>query len=210
MQFHDGRKLPPGWVKCLSTKYGREYFFDTQTGESAWFAPAAAQTLATTTPQHQHQHQQLHQEVQVDEGKEPFSPPTKRSRHHESSQPPPPPPLPQEGTNIKKVIAVIVPYRDLDPKQRRSAHLARFVPYMEDFLTKAVGGAVSRAAAGAAAGAGESAEEFRVYVVEQSADGRKFNRGKLLNIGFDLARRDGCGAFLFHDVDLLPSDELGR
>lgn len=95
-------------------------------------------------------------------------------------------------------MAVIVPYRDLDPAQRRSAHLEQFVPYMEDFLSKAVDGAPRGVA------------EFRVYVVEQSADSRKFNRGKLLNIGFDLARQEGCAAFLFHDVDLLPSDKLGR
>lgn len=99
------------------------------------------------------------------------------------------------GTGLK--VAVIVPYRDLDPAQKRSAHLSRFIPYMEDFLSRQQQGSV--------------AAEFRVYVVEQSSDdGRKFNRGKLLNIGFDLARREGCGAFLFHDVDLLPSDELGR
>ncbi len=41
--------------------------------------------------------------------------------------------------------------------------------------------------------------------MQQSNDNRKFNRGKLLNIGFDLARRDGCRVFVFHDVDLLPS-----
>ena len=37
-------------------------------------------------------------------------------------------------------------------------------------------------------------------------------RGKLLNIGFDLARSDpSCrfDVFIFHDVDLLPSDNLG-
>lgn len=209
MQFHDGRKLPQGWVKCLSKKYGRDYFFDTQTGESAWFAPAdnnsrGGDSSASATPQQQQQ-QRPHQEAQGGYGKEYSLPPTKRSRQHAPPQSPPR----REGVNEKKV-AVIVPYRDLDPKQRRSAHLARFVPYMEDFLKKAVGGAAARAADGTVAGSAAIVEEFRVYVVEQSADSRKFNRGKLLNIGFDLARREGCGAFLFHDVDLLPSDELGR
>ena len=69
--------------------------------------------------------------------------------------------------------------------------------------------------------------DFHIYIVEQSDDGRKFNRGKLLNIGFDLARKhrkgktasstDGNGnssmgakhdVFIFHDVDLLPSPQL--
>lgn len=40
--------------------------------------------------------------------------------------------------------------------------------------------------------------------MEQSADGRKFNRGKLLNIGFDLSQGDGFDTFVFHgDIYLL-------
>ena len=64
--------------------------------------------------------------------------------------------------------------------------------------------------------------------MEQSDDGRKFNRGKLLNIGFDIARKNKCrpasntsttrtgngqisnhDVFIFHDVDLLPGHDLG-
>lgn len=44
---------------------------------------------------------------------------------------------------------------------------------------------------------------FHIFIIEQSADGRKFNRGKLLNAGFDIARND-YDVFIFHDVDLLP------
>ena len=75
---------------------------------------------------------------------------------------------------------------------------------------------------------------FRIYIVEQSNDGRKFNRGKLLNIGFDLAHihrkgkttstgntstgKNGNGnnmgakhnVFIFHDVDLLPNPQLNE
>jgi len=55
-------------------------------------------------------------------------------------------------------------------------------------------------------------ESFKVFIVEQSDDKRKFNRGKLLNIGFDIARKDPSikfDVFIFHDVDLLPGDNLG-
>ncbi|DAZ97836.1 TPA: hypothetical protein N0F65_002506 [Lagenidium giganteum] len=48
---------------------------------------------------------------------------------------------------------------------------------------------------------------FHLFVMEQSMDGRKFNKGKLLNAGFDITRED-YDVFIFHDVDLLPSDEL--
>eukprot|EP00968_Pinguiococcus_pyrenoidosus_P021651 scaffold2875_cov247-Pinguiococcus_pyrenoidosus.AAC.7 len=36
----------------------------------------------------------------------------------------------------------------------------------------------------------------------------KFNRGKLLNVGFDLAAQEGFDLFIFHDVDLLPHASL--
>ncbi|GMF12157.1 unnamed protein product [Phytophthora lilii] len=44
---------------------------------------------------------------------------------------------------------------------------------------------------------------FHIFILEQSLDGRKFNRGKLLNAGFDMARND-YDVYIFHDVDLLP------
>jgi predicted glycosyltransferase involved in capsule biosynthesis len=53
-----------------------------------------------------------------------------------------------------------------------------------------------------------SNQPFVIYIVEQSDDGRKFNRGQLLNIGFDVACKDMCDIFVFHDVDLIPSDDL--
>lgn len=86
-------------------------------------------------------------------------------------------------------VAIIVPYRDLHVEQKRASHLARFVPEMIKFLSQAK-------------------NPFHIYIIEQSNDNRKFNRGKLLNIGFDQAEKDGCDIFIFHDVDLLPSTEL--
>ena len=41
---------------------------------------------------------------------------------------------------------------------------------------------------------GAHCRDYRIYIIEQSADGRKFNRGQLLNAGYVLARRDGCDA----------------
>jgi len=95
-------------------------------------------------------------------------------------------------------VAIIVPYRDLHVEQKRAAHLKQFVPHMIQFLQKAKDkGWVS---------------EFHIYIVEQSNDGRKFNRGKLLNIGFDVARKSPKkhDIFIFHDVDLLPQDDLAK
>lgn len=86
-------------------------------------------------------------------------------------------------------IAIIVPYRDLHKDQKRHEQLKAFVPTISKFLQK--GGV-----------------PFKIYIVEQSNDGRKFNRGKLLNVGFTLAVEDQCTVFIFHDVDLIPSDDL--
>ena len=109
-------------------------------------------------------------------------------------------------------VAIIVPFRDLHAEQKRSEHLSRFVPHMIRFL----GNLQNRE---------RKIRDFHVYIVEQSDDGRKFNRGKLLNIGFDLARKrrkknnsnSGGGGgepqhdvFVFHDVDLLPSEQLNE
>jgi len=93
-------------------------------------------------------------------------------------------------------VAVIVPLRDLHVSQQRTQHLSKFIPHMHVFLGKLVKeGSIS---------------SYHIYVVEQSKDGRKFNRGKPLNIGFEMARKSGRNhdVFIFHDVDLLPDDNL--
>ncbi|KAI9999085.1 hypothetical protein PInf_003767 [Phytophthora infestans] len=91
-------------------------------------------------------------------------------------------------------VAVLVPFRDSHPAQKRQAHLDEFVPFMTEFLKRHC--------------AGKSAS-FHIFIIEQSLDGRKFNRGKLLNAGFDMARND-YDVYIFHDVDLLPGDDLGE
>jgi len=103
-------------------------------------------------------------------------------------------------------IAIIVPYRDLHPEQKRSVHLHRFIPHMQTMLSKLI--------------KMDIISDYHIYIIEQSDDGRKFNRGKLLNIGFDLASKNkyrshessikppSFDSFVFHDVDLLPCDNL--
>ena len=58
--------------------------------------------------------------------------------------------------------------------------------------------------------------DYHIYIIEQSDDQRKFNRGKLLNIGFDFALKRSekhpprHNIFIFHDVDLLPQSDLAE
>lgn len=99
-----------------------------------------------------------------------------------------PPPLLTNGVQL----AVVVPFRDQRPLQDRSSQLKRFIPHMEQFLSSIPN---CRGA---------------IIIVEQAQDGRKFNRGQLLNVGFELARNalPGVSFFITHDVDLLPSMEM--
>ena len=88
-------------------------------------------------------------------------------------------------------VAIIVPFRDITTDKTRTKQLNRFVPHMVSYLSS-------------------TDSDFHVYIIEQSNDKRKFNRGKLLNIGFSIALREGCNTFIFHDVDLLPSEDLKK
>lgn len=96
-----------------------------------------------------------------------------------------------EASLMAVSVAIIVPFRDLHPEQNRSAHLKQFVPHMTGFLKTS-----------------DAISTFHIYIVEQSSDGYKFNRGKLLNIGFDIAKKKKHDIFIFHDVDLLPDSNL--
>jgi hypothetical protein len=93
--------------------------------------------------------------------------------------------LPAETTQTK--IAIIVPFRDAENSKRRTKQLNQLVDWMNSYLV---------------------GYNYKIFVIEQSNDGRKFNRGQLLNIGFVLASAEGYNNFIFHDVDLLPLDGL--
>lgn len=77
-------------------------------------------------------------------------------------------------------LAIIIPYRN------RKSHLEEFVPYMNEYLSKNI------------------SHEYSIVVVEQ-ANQEKFNRGTLINIGFDLIKNE-CTYISPHDIDLLPED----
>uniref|UniRef100_A0A7S2R9Z3 WW domain-containing protein n=1 Tax=Mucochytrium quahogii TaxID=96639 RepID=A0A7S2R9Z3_9STRA len=97
----------------------------------------------------------------------------------------------------KTSVAIIVPFRDQHAAQKRSQHLKKFIPHMEAFLAETPG-----------------IVNFHVFIVEQSEDGKKFNRGKLLNIGFKYACEFDTphpfNSFIFHDVDLLPQEPVKK
>jgi hypothetical protein len=77
-------------------------------------------------------------------------------------------------------LVIVVPFRD------RLSHLHIFIPHLIRFL-------------------GDRRLPFRIVVVNQG-DSFPFNRGKLLNVGFQLGC-ENAGWVCFHDVDLLPDDD---
>jgi hypothetical protein len=84
--------------------------------------------------------------------------------------------------------AIIIPFRD-DKEKNRSKQLKQFISYMTNYL--------------------QNKGTYHIFIIEQSDDGRKFNRGKLLNIGYKVAEsKQKFTHYIFHDVDLLPSDDL--
>jgi len=77
---------------------------------------------------------------------------------------------------------IIVPFRD-SGDQDRTAQLERFIDHYKN---------------------------INILVVEQSDDGYKFNRGMLLNIGYDFLTRElpNVNTFVVHDVDILLEEDI--
>ena len=90
----------------------------------------------------------------------------------------------------KKIkFVIIVPYRD-DIKHIRKGQLDKFIDIIPDYLKNL-----------------ESFYEYKIYIIEQNNKTNKFNRGILLNIGF-LLLKDDFDYFIFHDIDLIPNNDL--
>jgi hypothetical protein len=80
-----------------------------------------------------------------------------------------------------KRLAIIVPYRD------RPQHLKEFLPHMANYFQR------------------DKLDRYiavSIHIVEQGGTAA-FNRGKILNCGYQLAR-EGADYVCFHDVDYLP------
>uniref|UniRef100_A0A6B0VAW9 Beta-1,4-N-acetylgalactosaminyltransferase n=1 Tax=Ixodes ricinus TaxID=34613 RepID=A0A6B0VAW9_IXORI len=77
-------------------------------------------------------------------------------------------------------VAILIPYRN------REEHLRVFLYNMHQFLPR-------------------QQIEYGIFVIEQEGNG-KFNRAKLLNVGY-LETRGLYDCFILHDVDLIPEDD---
>jgi hypothetical protein len=78
------------------------------------------------------------------------------------------------------VPTIVIPYRD-NAEQDRSGQLKKFVSHMARYHP-----------------------DWPILIIEQSEDGKKFNRGALLNVGARIAHKMKHEYVIFHDVDLIP------
>jgi glycosyltransferase involved in cell wall biosynthesis len=107
-----------------------------------------------------------------------------------AARPPAPAVVGREARAMR--LAIIVPFREsqhpanLGQGEGRADQLTQFIAHMAGFL----GGL-----------------DYQIFVVEQSQDGLPFNKGYLMNVGFNLAASD-FDYFAFHDVDQLPTNPL--
>lgn len=90
------------------------------------------------------------------------------------------PKIEDEWNKTFPLVSIVVPFRD------RQSQLSIFIPYMHQLLQ-------------------DQGLNYTILVVEQVSRS-KFNRAKLLNIGYEqvLKTFPDCKCFIFHDVDLIP------
>lgn len=194
---HGDDPLPPGWTRQYSKSQGKNFYFHKETKHTQWHFPTASEAKDP-----------LKAKRRADEAKD-------REKKRGQQDPRPSAGVESDANKRQRVVpsgnqknddfldladstsvAIIVPFRDLHEEQKRSEHLKTFVPHMMKFLAKCKNDGI--------------VSDYHLYIVEQSNDGYKFNRGKLLNIGFEFARKSGRrhDVFIFHDVDLLPQNDL--
>lgn len=89
----------------------------------------------------------------------------------------------------KPSIAIIIPFREHSNSNVRKNQLKKLIKHLNSFFKK-------------------QNVKHSFYVVKQNSYSQRFNRGKLLNIGFKIAKKDKCNIFVTHDVDMLPDNSL--
>jgi hypothetical protein len=93
-------------------------------------------------------------------------------------------------------MCIVVPFRSDNKGDERAMQLEIFKKSMNKFLTK-VHNAFVRKSVNAT---------LSLVIVTQTNDGEKFNRGALLNVGYLM--HDDSTVYVFHDVDLIPQDNM--
>lgn len=96
-----------------------------------------------------------------------------------------------EKTNNNKSLklAIIIPFREHIDSTIRINHLKQLYKHMNNFFNN-------------------TNITHSYFIINQTSYNKRFNRGKLLNIGFEIANKLKYDIFVTHDVDMLPDDYL--
>ncbi|KAM8770817.1 beta-1,4-galactosyltransferase 4 isoform 2-T3 [Rhynchonycteris naso] len=88
-----------------------------------------------------------------------------------------------EECKAQQRVAILIPHRN------RERHLTYLLEHLHPFLQR-------------------QQLDYGIYIIHQ-AGSKKFNRAKLLNVGYIEALKDATwDCFIFHDVDLVPENDL--
>lgn len=83
-------------------------------------------------------------------------------------------------------VAIIVGFK----KELHSKFvLTRFIDYMKRFMDK-------------------TQLEYEIFVIHQTTKSGEYNLGKLYNSGYEIAENAGCSKFIFHNINLLPAENM--
>jgi hypothetical protein len=98
--------------------------------------------------------------------------------------------IPKKFNYKNKKMAILVPFRN-NKVENRQLHYKAFIKHMIKLLDymKII-----------------SDQHILVVIIEQSNDDKKFNRGKLLNIGYKYIKKKGYDYIITHDIDMYPNN----
>lgn len=88
-------------------------------------------------------------------------------------------------TDITNKIAIIIGYH---PSVIKNDKLVLFVKNLIDFMKK-------------------TDQEFHIFIIQKPKD-TKLNLGLLNNIGYDISEKLDYNVFIFHNIDLLPNEDM--
>ncbi|NP_001086280.1 UDP-Gal:betaGlcNAc beta 1,4- galactosyltransferase, polypeptide 4 S homeolog [Xenopus laevis] len=88
-----------------------------------------------------------------------------------------------ESCKAQQKVAILIPHRN------RERHLLYLLKHLHPFLQR-------------------QQLDYGIYVIHQAGN-QKFNRAKLLNIGYlEALKQEDWDCFIFHDVDLIPENDF--
>lgn len=88
-----------------------------------------------------------------------------------------------QGCKALQRVAILIPHRN------REKHLIQLLEHLHPFLQR-------------------QQLDYGIYIIHQTGS-KKFNRAKLLNVGYlEALKEENWDCFIFHDVDLVPENDF--